>query len=181
MLSHVGVSVPGSDDQPAGHADQRGSADGAGRRGEAGDEHSGNGGAVSDLAKNTDSRGVDHGADVSGLASDGHSHAGEHGKAEPQEHPEQGKKARVDTPNKHGDDHPDNSSSDESTTIGTPDPTPDGLGSPDGQEDEHGQRSPGGSKGRDSGSTASPSPQGGDDQHTSDGWGNTSGHPPYPR
>jgi hypothetical protein len=202
MLSHVGVSVPGSDDESAGHADQRGSVDGAGRRGEAGDEHSGNGGAVSDQAKNSDSRGVDHGAEVSGLASDGHSHTGEHGKAEAQDHPEQGKKARVDTPNKHGEDHPDNSNSDESASIATPDPTPDGLGNSDehGQGNEHGQHGPYGSNGRESGSTAAPGAQGGgdhysgddqhtandhysaDDQHTADdGWSHTSGNPPYPR
>jgi hypothetical protein len=118
ILSHVGVSVPGADEHSVEHADQPGSTGDAGRSGSAGDEHSGHGGAVSDLAKNTDSRGVDHGAEVSGYASDGRSHAGEQGKAEPQDHPEQGKKARVDTPNKHGEDHPDNSNSQESGSSG---------------------------------------------------------------
>ena len=111
MLSHVGVSVPGSDDHSAGHTDQSGSSEESGRSGSAGDEHRGHGGALSELAKSTDSRGVEHGSEVSGYASDGHSHTGEHGKAEPQQHPEQSKKARVETPNKYGEDHPDNSNS----------------------------------------------------------------------
>jgi hypothetical protein len=98
MLATVGVTVPGSDEHSDGDSDGRGaSVEGPAHRpgdttgsgeGDAGDaDESGQGEAVSELAKTTDATGVEKGAAISDMASDGTSQAGEHGAAEARQRP----------------------------------------------------------------------------------------------
>jgi hypothetical protein len=96
MLETVGITVPGANDASAGHADTRGSS--ALRLAEPAvmpvsdkqvleESESGQGAAVSELARTTEATGVDKGAEISTLASGGMSQAGQHGSATAPETP----------------------------------------------------------------------------------------------
>lgn len=88
MLSKVGVSVPGPNENAGTHPTVRGTSsdaavsDAAAERGEIAPENTGGKGVeVSELATTTELTGVEKGAAVSALASDGKSQAGQHGQA----------------------------------------------------------------------------------------------------
>lgn len=88
MLSKVGVSVPGPNENAGTHPSVRGSlspdvadANVAEAKDEAAENGTGKGAEISGLATTTDLSGVDKGAAISTLASGGKSQAGQHGEA----------------------------------------------------------------------------------------------------
>ena len=88
MLSKVGVTVPGPNENAGTHPSVRGSSspngadsNGAEANDEAAENGTGKGAEISELATTTDLSGVEKGAAISTLASDGKSQAGQHGEA----------------------------------------------------------------------------------------------------
>jgi hypothetical protein len=103
MLAKIGVSVPGADDHaggpPARHdPDTQMPAPTTAPSDTPGGEQPGHGSAISDLARNSATTGVDHGAAVSSAASGGKSHAGQHGQHGKPTNPSTGKAKKAPSP-----------------------------------------------------------------------------------
>jgi hypothetical protein len=78
MLSKLGVSVPGANENAGTHPDERGTSSPSTPTSES---TAGKGAEISELARTTELTGVDKGAAVSTEASNGKSHAGQHSSA----------------------------------------------------------------------------------------------------